>query len=435
MIHHDNSTNLRILLTGDLHIGRSSSRIQHATRPDELRAATAWLRIVELAIQNNVDLVCMSGDVADQDNKFWEAIGPLEQGIQRLAAAGIRTVAVSGNHDYDVLPRLADQLPPEQFILLGRGGKWERDTISKNGEPLLHIDGWSFPEHQVHNSPLNGYDLAPDPKTPILGIIHGDLGVADSPYAPLELSMLQSLPVSGWLLGHIHVPRLRHDAPRPWVLYPGSPQALDPGETGLHGVWIAELQGGIVNAPSQLPLSSVRYESIEIDLTDTLDKAELEDRILNGIRDQGERIAGESGPHLAHLSMRVRLTGRTRVSQSVREAAKRVTDELSLQIGNASLGIEKTSVETTPAIDLQEYAISSNSAPGTLARLLLDLDQEVASEDTQAFINQTRRELEQVCQHRHFMPLQTTEITDEIARSYLKTQSRALLTELISQTS
>lgn len=434
MSHSDEHKNLRIILTGDVHIGRSSSRIPHSARRGDLRAATAWLRIVDMAIQENVDLVCLSGDVADQDNKFWEAIGPLEQGIQRLAVAGIRTVAVSGNHDYDVLPRLANQLPPEQFILLGRGGKWERHTISLNDKPVLHIDGWSFPSRRVVDSPLHAYDLAPDPNTPILGLVHGDLGVADSPYAPLELLRLQSLPVAGWLLGHIHASRLINDSGRPWVLYPGSPQALDPGETGLHGVWLVELESGKLHAPTQLPLSSVRYASLEIDLTDAADTSDLEDRILNGIRGEVERIAAESEPHLVHLSLRLRLVGSTPVSHSVREVAKSVTEDLSLQFGNTSLSIEKTNVETTPSIDLEEYATSTHSAPGALARLLLNLEQEDTSDEVQTLIHRARRELEQVHRHRDFIPLEQSKLSDEMARSYLKTQARSLLTELISQT-
>ena len=73
---------MKLVLSGDLHIGRSSSRVLDSVRRDDLRAVTAWRRMVELAIQEQVSLVCLSGDVADEDNKFWEAIGPLERGIR-----------------------------------------------------------------------------------------------------------------------------------------------------------------------------------------------------------------------------------------------------------------------------------------------------------------------------------------------------------------
>jgi exonuclease SbcD len=433
MSQSDEHKNLRIILTGDVHIGRSSSRIPRSAPQGDLRAAAAWLRIVETAIQEDVDLVCLSGDVADQSNKFWEAIGPLEQGIRQLAEKGIRTVAVSGNHDYDVLPRLADQLPPEQFVLLGRRGEWERYTISHEDKPLLHIDGWSFPAHQVHVSPLSGYDLEADPNTPILGMVHGDLGVADSPYAPLELSALQSLPVSGWLLGHIHARHLINESGCPWVLYPGSPQSFDPGETGLHGVWLVELDHGQMGIPVQIPLSSTRYDSLQIDLSGAADSSEVEQRILDGVRDYAKSIVTESGPALAHISLRIHLVGSTPVSHEVRESVKNVTEDLSLPIGNATLSIEKTDVETTPLIDLQEYASSTHSAPGAVARLLLNLESRADDEDFQALLQETRREIGQVFRHRDYTQLDTPEITDDLVIDYLEKQARAFLTELVSQ--
>ena len=69
---------MRVLISGDIHIGRRSSKIpENATG---FRARDAWMKIVETAIKERVDLVLLSGDVADRDNRFWEAIGPLEAG-------------------------------------------------------------------------------------------------------------------------------------------------------------------------------------------------------------------------------------------------------------------------------------------------------------------------------------------------------------------
>ena len=254
----------RLVLSGDLHIGRSSSRAPDGVRRDDLRAAAAWSRIVDLAVREQADLVCLSGDIADETNRFFEAIGPMEQGVRRLADAEILTVAVAGNHDHDVLVRLADQLPQDHFTLLGRGGVWERLTIEKAGQPALHIDGWSFPRAQAHNSPLDSYGLDRDPAVPILGLVHGDLNVAVTPYGSLDLARLQDLAPAGWLLGHIHAHDLVAETNRPWVLYPGSPQALDPGETGAHGPWVVEVTGGalgvIYGTTASYPGSFKRFE-------------------------------------------------------------------------------------------------------------------------------------------------------------------------------
>jgi len=98
---------LKILVAGDVHIGRVSSRVS-ADELAEVSARGAWGRLIDLAVSESVDVVCLTGDVADESNRFWEALGPLERGLRTLEGQGITTLAVSGNHDYDALPRLAD---------------------------------------------------------------------------------------------------------------------------------------------------------------------------------------------------------------------------------------------------------------------------------------------------------------------------------------
>ncbi|MEX2501888.1 MAG: metallophosphoesterase, partial [Trueperaceae bacterium] len=227
---------MRLLLTGDLHIGRTSTRVPSELPQSDRSAAGAWNRIVRLATEEACDVVCLSGDVADQSNKFWEAIGPLEAGVTTLAEAGIQVVAVTGNHDHDVLPRLADQLPDGLLTLLGRGGRWERTTLEgDDGRPSLHLDGWSFPKARVTDDPLAAYDLPHDGAVPTLGLVHGDLDLSTSPYAPLSRERLRRAAPDAWLLGHVHVPGLHDLDAGGWALYPGSPQAQDPGEPGPPG--------------------------------------------------------------------------------------------------------------------------------------------------------------------------------------------------------
>ena len=83
---------MKILFSGDLHIGRHSSRIPQSLDGPKYSAARAWERIVDIATEDKYEIVLLSGDIADQDNDYYEAIGPLERGIQRLGEAGIRTV-------------------------------------------------------------------------------------------------------------------------------------------------------------------------------------------------------------------------------------------------------------------------------------------------------------------------------------------------------
>lgn len=377
---------MRVLLSGDLHLGRSSSRVAlPAADGAVLRAASAWERLVELAIRERVLAVCLSGDIADKDNKFWEAIGPLEAGIGRLSEAGIWTVAVSGNHDFDVLPRLADGLSEQaraRFLLPGRGGAWERVTIRDGqGRAVLHVDGWCFAQERVRESPLREYALdPPGDGVPVLGMVHGDLGVTESVYAPLSLSDLMRAGPAGWLLGHIHAPRLERGAGAAgvgscWVLYPGSLQALDPGETGGHGPWMLELEHGRLSEPHPVQLSSVWYESVEVAVDGLAEVGDVRDRVFRVCGERAEALISEVGVPPEHVVFRVVLTGRSGLGAALdRGVMDEGQGDTRVPVGRTGAGrqIERLENRTLPSLDLYELA-RLETAPGVLARLLLAL--------------------------------------------------------------
>ena len=186
---------MKLLCAGDLHIGRRPTRLPPDADSRSLSCARAWESLVEYAVDQRVNVLALSGDVVDQSNKFYEAIGPLERGLRRLADAGVVTVAVAGNHDYDVLPQIARSVEGGVFRLLGAGGEWERLTITSSDGGRLNVDGWSFPAEHVRDSPLDSYGFGAEDDTPILGLLHADLDAPRSSYAPVMLSDLQTLDV------------------------------------------------------------------------------------------------------------------------------------------------------------------------------------------------------------------------------------------------
>jgi predicted phosphodiesterase len=436
-----------LLCTGDLHLGRSSARVPSELGSAVTSAAGAWRRIVQTAIERRVDAVCLTGDVADAANRFWEAIGPLEQGIGQLHEAGIVTLAVAGNHDHAVLPRLADQLPEEAFILLGRGGQWQRYTFECDGEPPVAIDGWSFPQSHVPQSPLASYrphELDAAGEAPFtLAMVHGDLNAPDSAYAPLDRAAMAPLPVAGWLLGHIHVPQCEHVSGSPLVLYPGSPQALDPGEEGAHGPWMIELAPakGSIERAEQVPISGVRYASLSIDVSEVEDEGGFESHVLGALDRFGQAVTAESGPALGWVSVRVTLTGQTPLAGRLPQLVANL-GEVARTIEQAQLGVERVTIEAGPAADLDAWA-ASDRAPGTVARLLHALDEDDPPAEVRQLIAHARQKLEQIQNRRDYLPLRdhhddtnnaaSDTVDDAAARQYLRREAQHLMRELLSQ--
>ena len=429
---------MKLLVCGDVHIGRASSRVPESIARDQIWTVRAWHALVDLAVAEKVDLLCLTGDIADQDNRFWEAIGPLEQGIGAAAASGIRTVAVAGNHDHDVLGRLADSLDPnlrDHFTLLGRGGTWQRETIRRDGRSVLHIDGWSFPDRYVDRSPLDDYALPAVGDAPVLGMVHGDLDDPNSRYAPLDLAQLRRFEVAGWLLGHVHAPRLEKSPGRASVLYPGSPQAMDPGEPGVHGAWLVEVGADGVASCELKPLSSVRYHEVTVDLDDIDDDPTLQSTLVEAVRSEAVRLVEPCGEQLLVLSLRLKLVGSTALSGRLTQLCGDLAGELDLAVGAVRVGIEKIVYQTTPVIDLAAHA-NGRTAVSALARLLLALEQNDTEQEIAQVIGLAEQKVRQMRSRRDFVELPEADACDQRAtRDMLKAQARSLLGELLGQVS
>lgn len=370
---------MKLLCAADLHLGRTSSRLPDEAEPAQFSSASALQRLVQHAIQQRVDAVLLAGDVVDRENRFFEAVGPLQQGISALSRAGIPTIAITGNHDFDVLEGVTAQFGEEiDFTLLGLGGKWQRHALrDSRGDVRLYIDGWSFANEHVSQSPLDSYDLLLPTDAPLVGMVHGDLDQPRSTYAPLASAGLQSVRAAFWLLGHIHQPMLRAAVSGdPAVIYPGSPQALDPGELGQHGAMLVELAQGQPAAITRLPLSTARYERWAISVEGCEDQSELKPLILSSILEKAGELS--RADHVCELlSLRITLTGETPLSGRMFDAFGQI-DELRAPVGSMQVVVETVNDATSPPIDLSELA-KGKGPVATLAGWIAQLDDPRAS--------------------------------------------------------
>src|SRR5690606_15084227 len=94
------------------------------------------------------------------------------------------------------------------------------------------------------------------------------------------------------------------------VLYPGSPQPLDPGEPGVHGPWLVEVgDDGRVTA-EQVPLATLHYGEAGADLDGVPDAVTARGRVLDAPRAHVEAVH-EAAPSVRRAVVRLRLVGRT----------------------------------------------------------------------------------------------------------------------------
>lgn len=345
---------MKLILTGDLHLGRTSTRVPASWRK-KVRTLSMWSRLVDETIRAGADALLLSGDILDSTNAYWETIGPLEHGVERLTEAGVQVVAICGNHDALALPRAMSSLREKGLTLLGAGGKWERMTL-QSGTTSLHVDGWSFPSETFSEDPLLQYAPPVADGSPVLGMVHGDPGVTDSRYAPLSQDRLRSAPVSGWLLGHIHLSSLQEGPP--WILMPGSPHPLDPGETGLHQAWCCEVMEGRLLTPT--PFLSAELQYLELVISLTPDDVPGMDLIQNRLLDQLDQ--NRSAPF---TMIRLRVTG---VNDQL-DVLQKTVDEISTQEISDAWHLEKVILDVHPSLD-QEQLLQAGPVPQYLIQAL-----------------------------------------------------------------
>ena len=427
---------IRVLCTGDIHIGRSASKI-----PESYRCSQAWTAIVDRAIAERVDLLAISGDVIDKESKSYESIGPLQDGLRRLNEAEIDTVAIAGNHDFDVLTRLATITGTDRFHLLGKGGTWERFTLQRDGAARLHVDGWSFPKEHVRENPMHEYRAYPDDGIPVLALLHADVGNLRSHYGPVVVDDLWARRVDFWLLGHIHDSRQFSTPTGPIALYPGSPYAMDPGESKAHGVWIVTFDANHPLAPEFIPLSPVRYDSVAVDLTQVVDESGFQSAITGALLRAGQSALADHGDSpLRVVSCRLRLVGSCAAHHWIPAWAEKARSDIgTFPVGSVTIRIDEFALEVRPPVDLELLSIGNDPVSET-ARLLLALNAPELPPPYADLVRRLAADMTGVYRHSGYAGLIPNEQLEMIngpseddARALLISQGWNFLSALISQ--
>jgi len=394
-----------------------------------LGPTATWNCFVRSAIELKVHAVVLTGDVVDESNRFYEAFSVLQSGVQQLVKAGITIYAVSGNHDWDVLPRLANRIP--EFRLLGRGGRWEETVLPSEDLPAVRFLGWSFPARHVSTNPLAGLAL-PTPGMVTVGLLHCDCGAADSSYGPVALADLTGRSADAWLLGHIHSPGVLSES-LPLILYPGSPQGLDPSERGSHGAWLITIESGRPPKAELLPLAALRWEQIDVPLEGVCDEDSLAGTVIEAMRAKHNEIRGEIG-YAKAVGCRLCLRGRTAIHRRLPSVSSDMQADLKPPFDEVEYFIEKIEDLSRPDLALEDIA-GSNDPAGLLAKRLLLLDRKTPREPYLELIRAAGRGIQEQRSRSVFasLPDSTEHPSDEEVQGTLRRAGLNMLDHLLAQ--
>ena len=370
-----------------MHLGRTPPRLPSDLSAREHGPAEAWRRTVHAALESGVRAVLLAGDVVDRDEDFFEAYRALESGVKTLTDGGVEVIGIAGNHDVEVLPRLARHIP--KFRLLGAGGQWESCRIAE-GREALTLWGWSFPRARFAASPLadQRFEL---PSGLNLGLLHCDRDAgSDSPYAPVSTLELRRAGLDGWLLGHIHRPdALSPESPSGYL---GSLSGLDRGEPGTRGPWMITVAEGRIAEVAHLPLAPLRWEALDVDLEDIEEPGDARERLLQGVVTLDASLATLS-PAPKAVGLFSTFTGRTAFgSAALDEISPEERNAIHVGAAGTRYFVHRMQSGTRPEIDLEALA-ERRDPVGLLATRLLWLERPEGDPERERLVEVARRRL------------------------------------------
>ena len=356
--------NLKYLHCADLHLDspfQGLRKLEPWLAERCRRAARqAWQNLLDLAETEKVDFLLVAGDVYDGAERRLQAQLVFQEGLQRLAARGIYSYVVHGNHD-PLDGRLGTLRFPEEVTIFP-GGSVSSAVYSRDGQALARIHGISYPASRPPLAFGSGFLRHGDEPWQI-GLFHCTVGShgEHEPYSPRTLAELAAADLDYWALGHIHMPGVLQES-NPTVVYPGCLQGRHVRESGPRGCYLVGVHEGAIERLDFVELDDLRWAVVEVDLAATESMDEVRDRLNEAC--EALREGAEGRPIL----VRLQLTGRTALCREIRRGGEDLTEFLRETHGTGAdfVWVERLDPAVRPLLDLEGRALD----PGLVGEVL-----------------------------------------------------------------
>lgn len=361
---------MKILHAADLHIDSPLGGLSayEGAPIDEIRGATrrAVENLVREAIERQVDLVVLAGDIFDGDWRDYSTGLFWNEQLGQLNDAEVPVVSVAGNHDAASEISRNLRLPPNVTQLATS----QPDT--KVFDDLeIAVVGQGYATRAVTIDLADGYPVK-DSKLFTIGLLHTSLDgrPGHSNYAPCSVEALRGKGYDYWALGHIHRREVVHEDP--WIVYSGNLQGRKCTEAGPKGATLITVESGEVESVEHLELDDVRWHWCEIDATTMTDI----DDVRASIASRFDSIADELEQRLAVI--RLVVNGPSAAHEELwKDHHGFEADVRSTASQTGRLWVEKIKVETTRPVDLA--STREDDAIGKLAKRISDLRSDPAA--------------------------------------------------------
>ncbi len=383
---------IKFVHAADLHLDSPFKQIRNEAPPhvaETLHAATftAWRKIVDLCINEQVDALLVAGDIYDGADRSLRAQREFISGLEELHDEGIRSFVCHGNHD--PLDGWEAKLKyPDSCHRFDKEWKskpeWESEPVFASDHSRVVVTGISYPEQKVIDNLVADLVVPPGPFQ--IGLLHANVDRDDKhgAYAPCSIDDLRGKGIDYWALGHVHTRKVLRKS-EPTVIYPGNPQGRHPNERGPRGVYVVEVADDRSVHPRFVAVDVVRWEQIKLGIGGLQSEQDLLDALPRLVDERLQEADGRP------LVLRINLHGRGPLHAPLRHRG--FIEDLREQINAAFetrdpfAWCERIADRTAPEIDrdaratgadfvaeLLQLSTAAQADPAQLDKLASELD-------------------------------------------------------------
>lgn len=363
-------TNRKILHAADIHLDSPLKKLdQYDSCPAQrIRRASrrALGNLTQFAIDEDVDLVVIAGDLYDGDWTDQNTGLAFVKEAARLVDAGIPLLVIRGNHDAANLMTSSLPLPknPDGTEIFLQTGKPESRFFEDLG---IVVHGQSFRSRSEKSNLAAKY---PDAVSGLcnLGLLHTGLegGTAHAHYAPCTPIELTDKGYDYWALGHVHVRGdhgIEGGAP---IVFSGNLQGRHIGEQGPKGCILVDVDQKNRCQYEFHPLDVLRWYECSMDVAGMDNRDEIVDAYQSWVTDRidigDDRL----------IVVRVRIHGESRLHTSLHQNAEQIRAELqaiSVASGSDQIWLEDVKIRTANPAE-QMHGVDIEGPLESLAHVL-----------------------------------------------------------------
>ncbi|QHE51331.1 DNA repair exonuclease [Pontibacillus sp. HMF3514] len=372
----------------------------------------AFDRLIQQAIQHEVDFVLIVGDLFDQDGRSLKAQVRLRKAFEKLHEYGIDVFLSHGNHDHLGGSFYSVEFPDNVHI-------FNEETVTsipyyKGEEKCAEIYGFSYEKRAVTEPKAEEF-IPSSEDVYHIGMLHGSLATNTDHdvYAPFRIEDLYSRGLDYWALGHIH--KRQQLSEYPPILYSGNIQGRHRNEDGEKGCNLVELtETG--HSLQFLPTGMIRFETRSIDVNGCETLKELEQKLY----DWKEELRKESAPVLLHLTLKGDIPSGGEEAPDIKEELRQIWNEQEEGQENW-IWIHKLNVMKDKGMERNQLAQGSHFV-GELLRTMEEVEE----------VEEVEEDLRELTQH-HALRKYVQGFSEEEKEEITKHAEDLLLRELLKE--